>query len=177
MVIKNQTKMKKEHIKAVMRAANFENNRYKTFKLVYNLFGLLFGMMFVRYLMFEMMGSSQRQPVMMTLYGLVGAAFLYIGMYGMDRSNYKKYNRIYRNMVGVTFFYEADSEGIQMTDEDHDSEFFEWARMLKWTEDWDCFFVYMGMEECLVIDKKGFVEGTDKEFKELLIAVMGLREA
>jgi len=33
MVIKNQTKMKKEHIQAVMRAANFDNDRYKKFKL------------------------------------------------------------------------------------------------------------------------------------------------
>ena len=56
MVIKNQTKMKKEHIQAVMRAANFDNDRYKKFKLMYNFFGLLFGMMFVRYLIFEMLG-------------------------------------------------------------------------------------------------------------------------
>ena len=60
MVIKNQTKMKKEHIQAVMRAANFDNDRYKKFKLMYNFFGLLFGMMFVRYLIFEMLGSSER---------------------------------------------------------------------------------------------------------------------
>ena len=31
MVIKNQTKMKKEHIQAVMRAANFDNDRYKIY--------------------------------------------------------------------------------------------------------------------------------------------------
>ena len=135
MVIKNQTKMKKEHIQAVMRAANFDNDRYKKFKLMYNFFGLLFGMMFVRYLIFEMLGSSERQPVMMVLYGIVGAVFLYIGMYGMDKSNYKKYYRIYGNMIGITFTYEADSEGIRMTDEEGDNEFFEWERMLKWVED------------------------------------------
>ena len=90
MVIKNQTKMKKEHIQAVMRAANFDNDRYKKFKLMYNFFGLLFGMMFVRYLIFEMLGSSERQPVMMVLYGIVGAVFLYIGMYGMDKDVYKR---------------------------------------------------------------------------------------
>ena len=56
---------------AVMRAANFDNDRYKKFKLMYNFFGLLFGMMFVRYLIFEMLGSSERQPVMMVLYGIV----------------------------------------------------------------------------------------------------------
>ncbi|MFQ9485234.1 MAG: YcxB family protein [Lachnospira sp.] len=176
MVIKNQTKMKKEHIQAVMRAANFDNDRYKKFKLMYNFFGLLFGMMFVRYLIFEMLGSSERQPVMMVLYGIVGAVFLYIGMYGMDKSNYKKYYRIYGNMIGITFTYEADSEGIRMTDEEGDNEFFEWERMLKWVEDLDSFFVYMGMEECLILDKNSFVEGTDINFKELLTAVAGLKK-
>ena len=33
--------MKKEHIQAVMRAANFDNDRYKKFKLMYNFFFLL----------------------------------------------------------------------------------------------------------------------------------------
>ena len=176
MVIKNQTKMKKEHIQAVMRAANFDNDRYKKFKLMYNFFGLLLGMMFVRYLIFEMLGSSERQPVMMVLYGIVGAVFLYIGMYGMDKSNYKKYYRIYGNMIGITFTYEADSEGIRMTDEEGDNEFFEWERMLKWAEDLDSFFVYMGLEECLILDKNSFVEGTDINFKELLVAVAGLKK-
>ena len=176
MVIKNQTKMKKEHIQAVMRAANFDNDRYKKVKLMYNFFGLLFGMMFVRYLIFEMLGSRERQPVMMVLYGIVGAVFLYIGMYGMDKSNYKKYYRIYGNMIGITFTYEADSEGIRMTDEEGDNEFFEWERMLKWVEDLDSFFVYMGMEECLILDKNSFVEGTDINFKELLTAVAGLKK-
>lgn len=176
MVIKNQTKMKKEHIRAVMRASNFDNDRYKKFKLMYNLFGLLFGMMFVRYLMFEMLGNGQQEDIWVVLYGGISAVFLYIGMYGMDRSNYKKFYSIYGNMVGVTFTYEADSEGVRMTDEEGDSELFEWNRMLKCTEDIDSFFVYMGLEECLIIDKTGFVEGTDKEFRELLKAIMGLRK-
>ena len=123
-----------------------------------------------------MLGSSERQPVMMVLYGIVGAVFLYIGMYGMDKSNYKKYYRIYGNMIGITFTYEADSEGIRMTDEEGDNEFFEWERMLKWVEDLDSFFVYMGLEECLILDKNSFVEGTDINFKELLTAVVGLKK-
>ena len=176
MVIKNQTTMTKEHIKAVMRAGNFDNNRYKSFKLLYNLFGLLFGMMFVRYLIFQMLGSSQKDNMMLFLYGIACAIFLYIGMYGMDRSNYKKYYRIYGNMIGVTFTYEADSEGINVTDVDNDSEFFEWERVIRWVENPDYFFVYVGMEECLILDKKGFIEGESYDFKELITAVMALRE-
>ena len=37
-------------------------------------------------------------------------------------------------------------------------------------------FVYMGMEECLILDKNSFVEGTDINFKELLTAVAGLKK-
>ena len=40
----------------------------------------------------------------------------------------------------------------------------------------DSFFVYMGMEECLILDKNSFVEGTDINFKELLTAVAGLKK-
>ena len=63
-----------------------------------------------------------------------------------------------------------------MTDEEGDNEFFEWERMLKWVEDLDSFFVYMGLEECLILDKNSFVEGTDINFKELLTAVAGLKK-
>lgn len=176
MVLKNQTKMTKEHIKAVMRASNFENNRYKSFKLFYNFFGLLFGMMFVRYFMFDMLGSSQQNNALLVIYGAVTAVFLYIGMYGMDRSNYKKYYGIYGNMVGITFTYEIDGDGINVIDEDNDNEFFEWERVINWTEDLDRFFVYVGMEECLILNKNAFVEGDSADFKELITAVMGLRK-
>lgn len=176
MKIRNQTTMTKAHIRAVMRAGNFDNNRYKSFKLLYNLFGLLFGMMFIRYLIFEMLGSSQRDMVMLVLYAAAAVVFLYIGMYGMDRSNYKKFYRIYGNMVGVLFTYEIDSEGINVTDIDDDSEFFQWEQVIKWMEDLDYFFVYVGMEECLILDKKGFTEGKSSDFKELISAVMALQE-
>ena len=43
-------------------------------------------------------------------------------------------------------------------------------------EDLDSFFVYMGLEECLILDKNSFVEGTDINFKELLTAVAGLKK-
>lgn len=176
MVLKNNTKMTKEHIKAVMRASNFENNRYRSFKLFYNFFGLLFGMMFVRYLIFNMLGSSRQNNVLLVLYGAVTVVFLYIGVYGMDRSNYKKYYRIYGNMVGITFTYEIDSDGINVIDEENDNEFFEWNCVVKWTEDLDRFFVYVGVEECLILDKNAFVEGESKDFKELITAVMALRK-
>jgi hypothetical protein len=176
MTINNKTTMSKEHIKAVMRASNFDNDRYKAFKLMYNLFGLLFGMMFVRYMIFELLGSSRQNNVMLVLYALAAVVFLYIGMYGMDRSNYKKYNQIYGKMTGITFSYEIDSDGIKVTDEENDSDYFEWRQVIDWKEDLDRFFLYVGAEECLILDKKGFDEETGRDFKELLMAVMQLRQ-
>ena len=48
MVIKNKTLFQKEYVEAAMRAGNFDDNKYKFFKIVYNMFGLLFGMGLVR---------------------------------------------------------------------------------------------------------------------------------
>ena len=42
--MKNRTLFKQEYIDAAMRASNFDNNKYKIFKMIYNIFGLLFGM-------------------------------------------------------------------------------------------------------------------------------------
>ena len=47
MTIKNETAFTKECMEGAMRASNFDNSRYKTFKLIYNMFGLIFGMMMI----------------------------------------------------------------------------------------------------------------------------------
>ena len=59
MVIKNKTLFQKEYVEAAMRAGNFDDNKYKFFKIVYNMFGLLFGMGLVRYLVFQAIGSVE----------------------------------------------------------------------------------------------------------------------
>lgn len=176
MVIQNKTIIKKEHIRAVMRASNFHNESYKRFKMIYNMFGLLFGMLFVRFMMFHMLGRSQENMTLLVLYGVLAVVFLYIGMQGMDRGKYKKYYRVYGNMIGVEFTYEIDSEGINVTDTDGDSEYVAWKDVLKWEEDMDSFFVYVAMEECLILDKHAFTAGESADFKELITAVMELRK-
>ena len=52
MVIENTTVFKKEYIKRIMWANNSDDNKYKRFKLIYNTFGLVAGMMFIRYFIF-----------------------------------------------------------------------------------------------------------------------------
>ena len=82
MVIKNTTTFKKEYIKRIMWANNSDDNKYKRFKLIYNTFGLVSVMMFVRYFIFDMMGSMQTSKPLMYIYAIVAVICLYIGMYG-----------------------------------------------------------------------------------------------
>ena len=95
MTIKNETAFTKECMEGAMRASNFDNSRYKTFKLIYNMFGLIFGMMMIRELVLKMTGNEQADTFMIVLFGLVAVVFLYIGMIGMDKSNKKKFHNIY----------------------------------------------------------------------------------
>ena len=85
--MKNRTLFKQEYIDAAMRASNFDNNKYKIFKMIYNIFGLLFGMGCIRYLIFQIMGSEEADWFMVIFYACAAAVFLYIGMIGMDRSS------------------------------------------------------------------------------------------
>ena len=77
MTIKNETAFTKECMEGAMRASNFDNSRYKTFKLIYNMFGLIFGMMMIRELVLKMTGNEQADTFMIVLFGLVAVVFLY----------------------------------------------------------------------------------------------------
>ena len=70
MTIKNETAFTKECMEGAMRASNFDNSRYKTFKLAYNLFGLIFGMMMIRELVLKMTGNEQAERI----YGGIASA-------------------------------------------------------------------------------------------------------
>ena len=68
--MKNRTLFKQEYIDAAMRASNFDNNKYKIFKMIYNIFGLLFGMGCIRYLIFQIMGSEEADWFMVIFYAV-----------------------------------------------------------------------------------------------------------
>lgn len=176
MVITNKTTMSEAAVKGAMRASNFDNNRYKTFKGIYNVFGLVFGIMLVHTLAGRILGEAGQDQLLVWLYGIATAVFLYLGMYGMDRNNYKRFQRMYGKMQGHTFSYEIDSEEIRVTDDEQDSDSILWKDILKWEQDADYFYLFAGETECLIIDKNGFGEGTQQDLKELAAAVMGLRK-
>lgn len=175
MTIKNETAFTKECMEGAMRASNFDNSRYKTFKLAYNLFGLIFGMMMIRELVLKMTGNEQADTFMIVLFGLVAVVFLYIGMIGMDKSNKKKFYNIYGKMVGIKFTYEIDAENIIITDEENDSDTFSWNEVVKWNQDSDNIYLFVGDDNCLVVSKKGFTQGSADDLRQLADAVIGMR--
>ena len=175
MTIKNETAFTKECMEGAMRASNFDNSRYKTFKLIYNMFGLIFGMMMIRELVLKMTGNEQADTFMIVLFGLVAVVFLYIGMIGMDKSNKKKFHNIYGKMVGIKFSYEIDAENIIITDEENDSDTFSWNDIVKWNQDSDNIYLFVGDDNCLVVSKKGFTQGSADDLRQLADAVIGMR--
>ncbi len=175
MTIKNETAFTKECMEGAMRASNFDNSRYKTFKLAYNLFGLIFGMMMIREIVLKMTGNEQADTFMIVLFGLVAVVFLYIGMIGMDKSNKKKFHNIYGKMVGIKFSYEIDAENIIITDEENDSDTFSWNDIVKWNQDSDNIYLFVGDDNCLVVSKKGFTQGSADDLRQLADAVIGMR--
>lgn len=175
MTIKNETAFTKECMEGAMRASNFDNSRYKTFKLIYNMFGLIFGMMMIRELVLKMTGNEQADTFVIVLFGLVAVVFLYIGMIGMDKSNKKKFHNIYGKMVGIKFSYEIDAENIIITDEENDSDTFSWNEVVKWNQDPDNIYLFVGDDNCLVVSKKGFTQGSADDLRQLADAVIGMR--
>jgi len=175
MIIKNTTKFSKESMEGAMRASNFDNTKYKNFKLFYNLFGLIFGMVFVRALVFNLTGNKESDIFMTVFYAVACGAFLYIGMIGMDKSNKKKFHNIYGKMIGITFRYEIDAENIVVTDEEEDSDTMSWDEVTKWKQDANNIYLFVGEDNCLVVDKSGFSEGTEEDLRQLAGAVLGLR--
>lgn len=175
MTIKNETAFTKECMEGAMRASNFDNSRYKTFKLAYNLFGLIFGMMMIREIVLKITGNEQADTFMIVLFGLVAVVFLYIGMIGMDKSNKKKFHNIYGKMVGIKFSYEIDAENIIITDEENDSDTFSWNDIVKWNQDPDNIYLFVGDDNCLVVSKKGFTVGSADDLRQLADAVIGMR--
>lgn len=175
MTIKNETAFTKECMEGAMRASNFDNSRYKTFKLIYNMFGLIFGMMMIREIVLKMTGNEQADTFMIVLFGLVAVVFLYIGMIGMDKSNKKKFHNIYGKMVGIKFSYEIDAENIIITDEENDSDTFSWDDVVKWNQDTDNIYLFVGDDNCLVVSKKGFTAGSADDLRQLADAVISMR--
>ena len=60
-----------------------------------------------------------------------------------------------------------------ITDEENDSDTFSWNEVVKWHQDPDNIYLFVGDDNCLVVSKKGFTQGTADDLRQLADAVIG----
>lgn len=174
MKIKNETVIKQADVKGAMRASHFDNQKYKLFKIIYNSFGLLFGMLFIRLLIPVLLGKSNEDIGFLIMYAAACLVLLYIGMYGMDRNYDKQFEKTYAKLVGRTFQYEIDSEELAVISQERTDTVL-WSEVDKWSEDAENFYVFCGDVQGLILCKEGFTECSAKDFRQLASAVMQMR--
>ncbi|WP_027437083.1 YcxB family protein [Lachnospira multipara] len=176
MVIKNSTVFTQETLEGLNKASNFRNEKYKRFKLIYNLAGLVFLMLFVRYMVL-LLTQDERQDVFLTVfYGLAAGVFLFIGMYLLESDSKKRFNNLYKNMIGLEFKYTIDSEEIEVEDEEQDVDVLKWKDVYIVEKDSDYIYIFFNNENGLALNRAGFSEGSDKDLLELSNAILQTRQ-
>ncbi len=181
MQIENKTEFKKDMIKNIMRADGFDNQKYKTKKVVLNMSGLVCGMVSVSIFARTMYSIDDSYKSIAFVFAAVCAVLLYVGMYGIDKSSLKLYTLQYEKNVGNVYEYEITSDDIHVKTGGEDYVI-PWDSIEKWCEDRECFYLFLkgdsnekqAVPVCFVLDKKDF-DGA-KDFKELCIAVMAVRK-
>lgn len=176
MLIKNTTVFTKETLEGLNRASNFTNEKYKKFKLIYNLAGLIFLMLFVRYMVLFVTNDDSKDIFLTVFYAVAAAVFLFIGMYLMDRDNKRRFNNLYKNMIGVEFNYEIDSDTIKVEDADGDVDILKWEDVLRVEKDAKYIYIFFNSEDCLSLLRTGFTSCTDKDLLELSRAILATRQ-
>ena len=180
MQIENKTKLKKDMIKNIMRADGFDNQTYKTKKLVLNMSGLVCGMVSVSIFARTMYSIDDSYKSIAFVFAAICAVLLYAGMYGIDKNSLKLFTAQYSKNVGIVYEYVITSDEIDVKVND-DNYIIPWDSVEKWCEDTESFYLFLkgGSNEkqavpvCFVIGKKDF-EGA-KDFRELCTAVMAVR--
>ncbi len=169
MTIENKTIFQKEYIRTMVWAGHAADEKYKRFKLIYNMFGLLAGMMCVRCAVFDITGQQTGGRSFIYIYGAVAAVCLYIGMYGMDNQQFKKSRDKYKDIVGTAFIYRMNQERIEIAIGEKDVISFGWNDIEQIRQDMNCFYIYMKEQElCFVMDKRGFITGDVAAMQRLL---------
>lgn len=176
MLIKNTTVFTKETLEGLNRASNYANEKYKKFKLIYNLAGIIFLMLFVRYMVLWLTNDDKKDIFLTVFYAVAAVVFLFIGMYLMDRDNKRRFNNLYKNMIGVEFKYEIDSDTIKVEDADGDVDILKWEDVLRVEKDAKYIYIFFNNEECLSLLRTGFTSCTDKDLLELSTAILATRQ-
>ena len=175
MTIKNTTKFQPKTLEGINRASKFKNEKYKKFKLIYNLVGLIFLMLFVRYMVMFLVKDDTSDVFLTVFYAVAAVVFLFIGMYWIDRDNRHRFNNLYKNMIGVEFKYEIDSEDIIVEDTDKDTDNLKWVDVTKVEKDLDYVYLFFDNDNCLALDNNGYTSGTKDDLLALSEAIFATR--
>ena len=66
--------------------------------------------------------------------------------------------------------------GLDCRADEEETEKIFWKDVIKWAEDEGNIYLFVSSTDAMIISKEGFTECSSKELKELLIAIMGVRE-
>ncbi len=101
-------------IKNIMRADGFDNQTYKTKKLVLNMSGLVCGMVSVSIFARTMYSIDDSYKSIAFVFAAICAVLLYAGMYGIDKNSLKLFTAQYSKNVGIVYEYVITSDEIDV---------------------------------------------------------------
>lgn len=173
MVIKNTTTYTDKTLEKAAIASNYNNETYKKKKLLFNFAGLTSGMVMVSIMARNFAANESINMIAVILFGVICIGCLFIGMYYLDKNKQISFREKYSSKVGQTFYYEIDSENIEVKKATDDKvNIVHWQDIKFLSEDKDNIYLFSGEYEWEVLSKEGFTSCTDKDLKQLYKAIL-----
>lgn len=183
MVIKNTTNCTKNLYRQAAIMCNNKNESYRKKKLIYNLAGLVSGMVGVSIMSRQLLSSGDYNIVIILPFLAVCGFCLFMGMYYLDKNTCDKVINGYTQKNISSFDYEIDAEEILIKASGKEC-IYRWTDIKNWTEDVHNFYLFTEESEnelvygdCIIIDKHGFTECGANDMKMLCKAVMYERKS
>ena len=177
MVIKNTTKYTNKTLEKAAIASNYNNEKYKKKKLLFNFAGLVSGMVMVSILSRSFAANESVNMIAVILFGIICAFCLFVGMYYIDKSKDAIFQEKYSFKVGETYHYEIDAENIEVRKAIYEEErVISWVDVKFLSEDKDNIYLFCSEYEWEALAKNGFTSCTDKDLKLLYKAVLWEKE-
>lgn len=173
MVIKNTTTYTDKTLEKAAVASNYNNEMYKKKKLLFNFAGLTSGMVMVSIMARNVASNESINMIAVVLFGLICIGCLFIGMYYLDKNKHIIFREKYSSKLGQTFYYEIDSENIEVKKGIEDeATVIHWQDIKFLSEDKDNIYLFCGEYEWEALSKEGFTSCTCKDLKQLYKAIL-----
>lgn len=173
MVIKNTTTYTNKTLEKAAIASNYNNETYKKKKLLFNFAGLTSGMVMVSIMARNIAANESINMIAVVLFGIICIGCLFIGMYYLDKNKQIAFREKYLSKVGQTYYYEIDSENIEVKKAaDDEAAIIHWKDIKFLSEDKNNIYLFCGEYEWEALSKEGFTSCTYKDLKQLYQAVL-----